>query len=335
MNTNNFTKKLIDQWPAKLICLVLAIGLYILHQTSLLEKKTYIVPLKIVENGNVSVIGHVPSSVSIIIRASKDDIAKISNDDISVDIDLSNLTENGEYTLPLNLVFSEEILASDSLEVKVKPESITVNVEKKVLKYVPVIPSTVGDVAEGYKIDNIEVNPPYVPIVGPESLVNATESIFTTRVNVSNATTNFAAEAEGYPINKLIQLQDKGPYKVTITLGQADMVKDYNEIVVVLYNMPENLKIAGNTPLVNVTLSGKAPFLDKYVISRNFVTADFSEITEPGVYEVPLTYISNPNFEIVKKSAETITVTIVEKNAESEEEVPPIEEKLESAEQIL
>ena len=53
MNTKHLLDKILDKWPAKVICLVIAIFLYFFHQASLIDSKTVVVPLQIIENGIV------------------------------------------------------------------------------------------------------------------------------------------------------------------------------------------------------------------------------------------------------------------------------------------
>ena len=52
MNTKRLLDKILDKWPAKVICLVIAIFLYFFHQASLIDSRTVVVPLEIIENGN-------------------------------------------------------------------------------------------------------------------------------------------------------------------------------------------------------------------------------------------------------------------------------------------
>ena len=53
MNKKRLLDKILDNWPAKVICLIIAIFLYFFHQASLIDSKTFVVPLQIIENGMV------------------------------------------------------------------------------------------------------------------------------------------------------------------------------------------------------------------------------------------------------------------------------------------
>ena len=69
MSIRQLIEKILNKWPAKIICFLLAIFLYVFHQVSLVEKKSFVVPLRVTENGMVSHVSQIPSSVSVVVRA--------------------------------------------------------------------------------------------------------------------------------------------------------------------------------------------------------------------------------------------------------------------------
>ena len=183
MNTKHLRDKILDKWPAKVICLIIAIFLYFFHQASMIDSKTIVVPLEIIENGIVMHMGNTPGSVSVVVRAGEETIKSVLPSDISASICLDTITQKGTYKIPVKITLSESLMAYDPFEVKLKDDSITIDVDKKAIKYVPIVPSVVGEVAHGYEIDSISMSPSTVEIAGPESVVNATEQIYTTRLN--------------------------------------------------------------------------------------------------------------------------------------------------------
>ena len=136
MNTKHLLDKILDKWPAKVICLVIAIFLYFFHQASLIDSKTLVVPLQIIENGMVMHMGDTPSSVSVVVRAGDEAIKTIQPADITASINLNTITEKGSYKLPVKITLSEDLMAYDPFEVKLKENYITVSVDKKTIKYI-------------------------------------------------------------------------------------------------------------------------------------------------------------------------------------------------------
>ena len=187
MNKKRLLDKILDNWPAKVICLIIAIFLYFFHQASLIDSKTFVIPLQIIEDGMVMHVGNVPDSVSIVVRAGDETIKSVLPTDISASVSLKKKKKKGTYKLPVKITLSESLMEYDPFEVKLKDDSITIDVDTKAIKYVPLAPSIVGEVAHGYEIESISMSPSTVEIAGPQSILDATEQIYTTRLNVSNA----------------------------------------------------------------------------------------------------------------------------------------------------
>lgn len=87
-------------------------------------------------------------------------------------IDMSKITEAGEYNLPINVNF-----AIDGLDVvQLRPNRCTVVVDKVVTEERPIELVTKGDAANGYGVDNITANPAVIKLTGPQSLINEVSS---------------------------------------------------------------------------------------------------------------------------------------------------------------
>ena len=329
MNTKRLADKIHEKWRPMFFCLVIAVILYIFHQASMIESKTFVVPLRIAENGMVIHSGNTPNSVSVIIKAEDEVIKSILPSDISASISLDSITETGTYKLPVIVNLSERLMEFDPLEIKLKENHVTIEVDKKAIKYVPILPSVVGDVAYGYEIDTINITPSTVEIEGPEKILKATNEIYTTRINVSNAETNFSIDTSYQKLNKLLTVLDEGPFKAEVTVKAKGSEKEYDNIVVEIINLDQFLEVEEELPLVSLKLSGSMPVLENYVISKHSVQIDLSEVTEPGIYEIPIQYVFPANLQLIEKSDDELTVTVIKKSTEKIEKEKLEREKLE------
>lgn len=334
MNIKHLLDRILDKWPAKVICLVIAIFLYFFHQASLIESKTFVVPLQIIEDGIVMHIGNAPTSVSVVVKAGEENIKTVLPTDISASISLDTITEKGTYKLPVKLTLSESLMTYDPFEVKLKDDSVTIDVDRRAIKYVPIVPSVVGEVAHGYEIDSISMNPSTVEISGPESLVNATEQVFSTRLNVSNAEINFSTETSCQQLNKLLTVMDEGPIKAEITIKPKQMERLFDSVPIEVLNLSDSLEIKEELPLVSIKISGSMPVLENYILSKHAVQINLHDISEPGLYELPLRYVLPSNLQLIEKSDEEISINVIQKLEEKkDEEVKLTEDSLnESAE---
>ena len=328
MNIRQLIEKDFDKWRAIIVCFGLAVILYVFHQVSLVEKRSFIIPLTVSENGMVTHQTGLPGSVNVIIRANSEKISSISASDIRASINLDDCIESGTFEIPVVLHLSDRLLTIDPLEVHVTPEVIKTRIDLKKAKFVKIQPSIVGEVAHGYEITNVDVNPSYAQVVGAESMIDKLEYIETTKVMVSNASTDFSADAEYLSVNKLLTVVDKGPYKVTISVKPAESEKTFENVAVLPQHLSKKLMLKKGLPYVSFKLKGKLLNIEKFSPAIDTVRVDFSSVTVPGIYELPLIYTFPHAFTLLEKSDESITVEVLEaEGQESEVKVPSEDEK--------
>lgn len=320
MNTKHFLDEILDKWPAKVICLIVAIFLYFFHQASIIDSKTVVVPLQIIEDGIVMHVGAAQKLIPVVIRASSENIKLIDTSEIKAYISLNNISEKGQYKVPVQLDLSEQLLALDPFEVKLKEENILVYVDRKAFKYVPILPSIVGEVAHGYEIQEISMNPSTVEISGPESVINSTENIYSTRVNVSNAETNFTVETDCQNQSDIITIGDQGPFKATVTVVPVVMEREFEAVPVEFVNLAENLEVNKDDYSVYLKLSGNMNVLENYILSKQAVQINMKDISEPGTYTIPLKFVIPANLQLVEKSDEELTVVVMGRPLEEPQE---------------
>lgn len=326
MNIKQFSEKLLHNWPIKLLCLVVAIFLYIFHQTSLVEHKNFVVPLKVIENGQVTHIQQVPDTITISVRALPDDISNIHQSDFEAILDLSTLTEAGEYTIPVIVNVKDKLKEMEALEVSIKPDSsIKVKVEKKIVKYIPLKASVSGEPAFGYQVENIQLDPSTACVIGPETIVNKITELYTDKVVVNNAEVNFTSEVFYLPVNKLIKVLEPGPYKATVIISPIPATKLYTEVAVMPFYLAENLLLDGTISTINLSVSGTMPVLENYVPGKSVLQADLSEISEPGEYDIPVSVYLPSYLTLDNLSQETVHVKVIAQ--------PEADEKMEIAQE--
>ena len=329
MNIKQIVEKVTNNWPIKIICFVLAIILYILHQASMIEKKTFIVPLTIINDGNYTYIGELEKKVSVIVKTSPEHMNSIQTDDITASINLNAKNPNSIY--PVNITVDDSILKIDPLEIQVKPEHIHVNVEEKVMKYVKVNPSIVDEVASGYRIESINCDPPFVEIIGPKSVVEQVDEVNTKRIPTSNASASFTAETSYYELNKLIEVPNKAPYRVTVEVLPKIKSHSYVDIPISVINLDSNLKIQNNLPKIKLDVEGTVPFLERYVLPANAICLDMQQITEEGNYELDLKIKVASVLKILGISQEKVNVQVIKVENQSEDDKKTEEESKESS----
>lgn len=319
MKANRFFEKILYNWPVKVCCLIVAIALYLFHQASLTEKRSFVIPLTVLEEGAVQHTGDFTSTVTVAVRANTEEISSVHSNQLTAYVNLNNISKNGEYNLPVKVKVDEELAGFDPFEIKVKPEYIKIKAETKDLKFIPLEASIIGEPEHGYEITEVTIEPAYVEATGPESIIENTKKIYLDKVDATGLTQKQTFETQYKSINKLISIKEQGPFQVTLMVEPKIMERTINDIEVTVLALNERFYLKDDILPVWVTLEGTMPVLEDYIPGRRFVTADFSKITEPGEYDIPLNYIIPAYFYLVESSNDFVHVTVLEHLSEDKE----------------
>ncbi|MFA6855668.1 MAG: CdaR family protein [Treponema sp.] len=319
MKVNRLIEKIAENWPAKVICFVMALFLYIFHHVSILDRKTFTVPLSVVADGGMYPMTDCPDYVRVTVRSTTENIAEALQADITASLDLTTYDEEGVYSVPVSVHLAPKLLLMDPFEVTVKPENVTIRMEEKALRYVPITPALSGEPAHGYIIKVISVEPETVQIIGPRSAVEKTKQIYTDKINTAGLTDNKSYDVALQNINSLIAIQsEKQLFHVNLTIEAEQLVRSFADVPVKIMFLSPRLEVKGIVPGISFDLRSTVSLLDGYQLDENAVQVDCSAIKEAGTYELPV-QISLPSyFGIENKSADTVKVIIEEKSVTEE-----------------
>ena len=122
---------------------------------------------------NYSLIKGYDSYVNVQVSGKKSDINKLKDSDIFAYIDLAQVTEPGESSLPILVKPINE-----SINVTVDPTNVLVYADKKATKnFTVTVDILTSMVNQGYFIDAPVVNPGEVAVNGPEEIIRSIDSV--------------------------------------------------------------------------------------------------------------------------------------------------------------
>ncbi|MCR5400354.1 MAG: hypothetical protein K6E78_02015 [Treponema sp.] len=326
MNTKKLINAFTDNIVAKVVCLVAAILRYILHQVSVLEKKSFTVPLEVNSDALYSNLTSVPQFVKVTVRTKSENISSVTPSEIKASLNLNSFAEEGSYNVPVSISLSQSLMLLDPLELQVKPEFITVTLDEKIEKYVPVIPSVSGEVSHGYVIKSIEVIPSTVKITGPKKIVEKTNYIYSEKVNVKGAATGFSVKVPLDNINRLVTANEEEKFKVTVFITPAPSEQSFKGILPSLIHLDEKFITSGKLPPMSFTLAGTVPVMENFKLDSSCVYVDLSAVKAPGRYELPVIFSLPAGISVKEKNYENVTLELL-RNPEFTEEVSEDEEE--------
>jgi YbbR domain-containing protein len=188
-------KIFIDDWPMKLIALVITFALY-LGVTGEEVKATFpSIPLNLRISDNADFISPPPEAVEVVLKGDKNKIDELSQtrNNLVVFIDLTDRTI-GDSVIDLTPETVKNLPPGVQV-VQVRPEKIAIKTEPVIEKEIPVKAETEGSLTDGsvFKGEAV-VTPQKVRVRGPVSYIKTLEFVSTERISVENKSSDFTAK---------------------------------------------------------------------------------------------------------------------------------------------
>lgn len=197
---------------------------------------------------------------------------------------------------------------SDKLQVRIDPSTIDVNIEEKITETFRVEPEfNDRQLAEGYYVESMEVDPARIEITGAKSVIESINFVKATVSSDSEVNESFEQDAK-------VRVLDRDLNKLDVEIA-SETVRVKVEVQEHSKEVPIVLNEKG-TPASGVTINSMTPEADKITLAgsrralseiENFpIDIDVSKITESGTIEVKL---EKPN-DSIKISPTTLKVKV-------------------------
>jgi YbbR domain-containing protein len=194
-----------------------------------------------------------------------------------------------------------------------EPDQVTVEVpieQRWGYKEVAVRTNWEGQVAPGYRIDNVSVNPSIVTVTGsPGALREIPGYLETAPVDVSNASADVVARMP-LVLPEGVSLPLAGSQGVTVTVNVTAIESELTlQSELIIQGLSPGLKATPSPRVVAVTLSGPLPKLDILKPENVQVTLDLFDLP-PGTHKVVPTAIAPEGIKVESILPDTIEVEI-------------------------
>ena len=329
MQIHEFYKILRRNWPVKLVCFVLAVFIYFFYRTATIQGKTLVVSLDVSSQGITLPAQNIPSHIKVSLKGRPEDLARITEKNISAVINLDYYTEEGKFKVPVEIRLAPEIMGIEPLEVTVDKSFLEINVAKKDRKQLPVEAEIQGTPAAGFEITDIAVSPSTIGVSGVKPILDAMVEVSTDEISVDEKRTSFSQNIGIHHESQLISYDDK-TVTVTVTIQPITSSRRFVDQTIYLYGVNPLFEAQADPERITFTLTGNQNQLEAFVPELHTVRMNCSAITKPGTYEMPIEVVLPKGIRLVSQSDRTARVSLVpieeEEKAESE-----VEEGTESA----
>lgn len=246
----------------------------------------------------------------VVVRASQDTIDKIAF--IKALIDVSAVTESGTFESEAEIVAYDQDGARLNVDImpKTMKTSVTVTTPFKNVS-ISVVP--VGIVPNNKAIASVKLDNQSVAIYGPQSILDSINEL-PISIPASTLTSDMSIPMPIVLPNGITKASLK---TVNIDIKLEDSVsKEMSEVAVNYKNLSESLNftpVKKEDAYTTVIMKGAQGVLDGITADQIEVYADFSKITEPGTYDVPLTVSGKNKLAIYELKNATIKVNVINK----------------------
>jgi YbbR domain-containing protein len=220
MSVREFTRRhVLHNLGLKVISLVLATGLWWLISSEPPSEAAVKVPIVFLNMPNeLEISSETIPSAEIRVRGPERLVRRLEPSMVHAEIDLSGM-KPGERTFDLT---ANQISLPDKLEpVQIVPSQVHLVFDTRARRRVPVRPRWVGTFASGYRVAQVEADPPMVEVIGPRKAVETIESAITDPIDITGLTDRTVILRHAYVSDPLIQVIDPHPIRITVIMERA------------------------------------------------------------------------------------------------------------------
>ena len=274
-----------ESWPAKILCVGLAIILFVFHRLSTLEQRFFSVPLKIEHKGILMPASYYPRMIRVSLRGEANSIYPIMEDDIEVYVNMNLFDKPGSYTVPVEWRKKGTAQGIEPLQITVDPMEITLTMDLKISKFVPLTANLQGQVESGFTMTSYSLNPTQVILDGPADLMGGIFGLDTEPIDLIGRRSDFSVTLNILNRDPLISIRGDGITEFRGNISRIVPVRNIPNVPVFVTGVKEGLKGELESRTINIHLEGESQeALDRFEPPPDFLSIDCSGITGPGTY---------------------------------------------------
>lgn len=260
---------------------------------------------------HLAIAGDYQDIIDVRVKAADTTIQQLTASEIDGALNLSGLQE-GEHIIPMTF---DKIRVPFGVEVvKVNPSRITLTIQKKIEKKVPIMPLLVGRVADGYEQVGAKVEPPLATIIGAEGDVNSVEKVSTDAILFANKDSSFTVSAKVIVDNPNVSVADPSVALVEVSIAEIEEEKEFVDLPVIVQNSQYKVKL--DPEKLMLMLSGAKSRMDNLTEENIIISLNLADLKPRGTsYEIlPLIEFEpvelNDAITIIKVTPEKIKVRV-------------------------
>jgi YbbR domain-containing protein len=310
LNINKLLARVANNWLAKVLSIALAIILFAFHRMGTLEDRFFMVPLKIEMNSALVPASSYTKVIRVNLRGDAASIYPISEDDIEAYIDLKSYDSPGWYRAPVLIRKQGTSPGIEPLEISVDPVEISLELDRKISKYVPLAANLRGTVQDGHNLISYTITPAQVVVEGPLSILENISELYTDYIDLEGRTGDFSATVSILNSNPLLLIRGSGMTEFHGFVRKTVPVRNFTGLPITITGLDGAFSAELDVKAGSVRLEGPQNQLDLFVPPPEFLYVDASALTGPGTYTLPVGVRLPEGFTLARQEPQEAVLSV-------------------------
>jgi hypothetical protein len=291
------------------LSIALALLLFVFHFMNTLEERFFSVPLVVETDGNLIPSSAYTRMIRISVRGDAARVRSLLEEDVEPYINLKG-KEKGIYRAPVLVRAQGTAQGLEPLEIKVEPLEISIALDQKVSKYVPLKANTRGPLQRGYELVSATLSPSQALIEGPAELMKGIAELATDLIELEGRSEDFSIMVSILNRDPLVVIQGNGMTEFQGSIREILGLENFTQLPIAIDRLHERFIGELDVLVGSVRLEGSQRALEQYQPPAAFLYVDCSAISEPGTYTLPVAAQPTQDFRLLRKEPERVTVQV-------------------------
>jgi len=310
LSSRKLIVKIIENWPVKVLSIVLAFILFIFHRLNTMTTRPLSIPLAIETSSALTPASAYPRTVRVTLRGEDNSIQSIADNDIEAYVDLTRYEAEGSYSAPVQIRKKESALGIEPLEIVVYPLKISVQLDRKISKTLPLSAVITGRVADGFNLISHSISPSEITVTGPLGLLESVAEIKTEPIDLDGRNSDFSMEVHIANLNPLFVLRGSSTARFSCFINATVSVRSIDGIAITLKGLNFDFEADTGGRTGSIRIEGNQSQLDDFRPPMDFFTVDCSGISQPGTYTLPIVVDLPADFSLIRYEPEDLLLTV-------------------------
>ena len=313
---NKLIIKIIENWPVKVISIAIALLLFVFNRLNTLTTRSLSVPLAIETSSTLVPASAYPQHVRVNLRGEDEGIKSIAESDIETYVDLSRFEGGGLYSAPVLVRKKGSAMGIEPLEIAVYPPKISVQLDQRISKTLPLTAAIRGRAADGFDLVSYTLSPQEVVVIGPRGSLESVVELETDSIELDGRNGDYTAVVNIVNPSPLFTLRGSATAEFSCVIRPSVSVRSIEDIPIMLTGLDSAFEADTGGRTGSVRIEGRQSALDSFEPPPAFFTVDCSGLTAPGSYTLPVEVDLSQEFSLIRREPGELTLTVTLKETD-------------------